>query len=215
MKKFSVLIVALFVLFVVVSANAQTRLGFTAGLNLANSSSDELADALAAQAGATTEMSSRLGLAVGGVVSFPLSENVVLQFQPMYVQKGTKVTIDAINFEDKVTISYLDVPVMAKFMLGSSQTRPYVMAGPTVGLKLGASSDEDKLNAESGDFKSIDFGVAFGGGVSFPAGNNTFFVEGRFALGLTNILDKDAFGDLSAKNKSILINAGMTFPLGQ
>lgn len=215
MKKYGIVLIALFVLLVVVPVSAQTRFGFTAGLSLANTSSDELADAYASFFGATTEMSSRLGLAIGGVVAFPLNEKVALHLQPMYVQKGTKIKVDALNFEDTVTISYLEVPAMVKLMLGASETRPYVMAGPTLGLKLGASSDENKLNAKSDDFNSVDFGLAFGGGVSFPAGNNSFFVEVRYGLGLSNALDKDTFGNLEAKNKMILINAGMTFPLGQ
>jgi len=215
MKKYGIVLIALFVLLAVVPASAQMRFGFTAGLSLANTSSDELADAIATANNATTELSSRVGFAVGGVVAFPLSENVGLHLQPMYVQKGTKVTINALNVEDKVTISYLEVPAMVKMMFGASETRPYVMAGPTLGLKLSASSDEDKLNAKSDDFNSIDFGLAFGGGVSFPAGNNSFFVEARYGLGLSNALNKDTFGNLEAKNKMILINAGMTFPLGQ
>jgi opacity protein-like surface antigen len=212
MKRFTGLLIVFFALLLVLPVGAQTRLGFTAGLNLANSGSDELADAIAADAGADTELSSRLGFAVGGVLQLMLSENVALQFQPMYLQKGTKIKIDAFDFDDTVTLSYIEVPVMAKFMLGASQTRPYVMGGPTLGLKVGASADE--LDVDSDDFNGFDFGVAFGGGVSFPAGNNSFFVEGRFAFGLSNILKEDTFGDLSAKNKGIMINAGMTFPMG-
>ena len=40
--------------------------------------------------------------------------------------------------------------------------------------------------------KDIDFSLGFGGGVSFPFGNNSFFVEGRYFLGLDNINDADS-----------------------
>jgi len=63
------------------------------------------------------------------------------------------------------------------------------------------------------DIKSIDFGLAFGGGVSLPMGNNTVFVEGRYSLGLSDIND-DSSDDTEIKTKGIQIMAGITFPLG-
>ena len=99
---------------------------------------------------------------------------------------------------------------MLKFAFGSGDTKPYVMAGPTVGWLLSAEVDGEDIKD---DVKSIDFGIAFGGGVSLPMGNNTVFVEGRYSLGLTDIND-DPTDDTKFKTKGIQIMAGITFPLG-
>lgn len=63
--------------------------------------------------------------------------------------------------------------------------------------------------------KSIDFGLGFGAGVSFPAGNNSLFVEGRYALGSTNLNDDPEDSETSIKTRGIQVMAGVTFPLGQ
>ena len=103
---------------------------------------------------------------------------------------------------------------MLKFAFGSSDTKPYVMAGPTVGYLLSAKvKDPDGEEDIKDDIKNIDFGLAFGGGVSLPMGNNTFFVEGRYSLGLSDIND-DPNDDTKIKTKGIQIMAGITFPLG-
>lgn len=60
----------------------------------------------------------------------------------------------------------------------------------------------------------MDFGLGFGAGVSFPLGTNALFVEGRYALGLSNINDDPEDPDTQIKNKGIQVIAGITFPLG-
>ncbi len=72
--------------------------------------------------------------------------------------------------------------------------------------------------------KSTDFGLGFGAGVSFPAGNNSMFIEGRYALGLTDVAKAgvvEGMGgqltvddDVDIKTGGILLMAGITFPLG-
>jgi hypothetical protein len=50
--------------------------------------------------------------------------------------------------------------------------------------------------------------------VSFPAGNNAIFVEGRYALGLINLNNDLEDHDTTIKSKGIQFMAGITFPLG-
>jgi hypothetical protein len=120
------------------------------------------------------------------------------------------------------------MPALFKLALGKGTTQPYLMVGPTIGLLL--SSDLGaKAQGVSGSIsikdqtEFLDFGIALGAGVSFPAGSNTIFVEGRYALGLSDIYGdfstlagvegvEDA--NLDAKTKGIQIMGGITFPLG-
>jgi hypothetical protein len=223
MKKLSVLLVVLFALAMVVPANAQNRIGLIGGLNLANVSQDPEPD---------PEFSSRTAFGFGGVLDLGLSENVALRFEPMYLQKGAKQegSDQGFNIEAELKGATLEVPALLKISLGTSTTRPYILAGPTIGFVLSAKQsikvtgpglnidDEEDIKDQ---VKSIDFGVTFGAGVSFPAGNNSVFVEGRYALGLNNLNDApddpttpEDESAIDVKTKGIQFMVGITFPLG-
>jgi len=169
--------------------------------------------------------SNRTAFGVGGVLDLGLSENVALRFEPMYLQKGAKQegSDQGVNFEVELKGATLEVPALIKISLGTSTTRPYLIAGPTIGFVLSAKQSVKAtgpgVNIDQEDdikdlVKSIDFGVAFGAGVSFPAGNNSVFVEGRYALGLNNVNDDPDDPDTKIKTKGIQIMGGITFPLG-
>ena len=209
MKKMSVFLVVLLALCMVLPAKAQVNLGVLGGLNIANVSVDPLEEGL--------DLSSRTAFGFGGVLDFGLNESVALHLEPMYLQKGTKAVADGVDIEFKV--DYLEVPVMFKYAFGTSETKPYIMVGPTIGFNLNAKmkvsaggfSDEEDIKDE---IKSIDFGLGFGAGVSLAMGNNSIFVEARYAIGLTNINDDPDDPDTDIKTKGIQIFAGITFPLG-
>jgi opacity protein-like surface antigen len=215
MKKLTILLIIPIVLFMVLPVGAQNRIGIVGGLNFANVNSDDLEAALSAETGADVSLANSLGFGFGGVLGIVLSENAALHLQPMYIQKGAKIEVEIAGFDEdvKFKLAYLEVPVMLKLTFGTSEAKPYVMAGPTIGYLLSAkvtNGDEEDLKDTIKDF---DFGLGFGAGVSFPAGNNMVFVEGRYALGLTNV-DDDPDDPIDAKTKGIQIFAGITFPLG-
>jgi hypothetical protein len=206
MKKLGFCLMALLALLLVQPASAQSRLGLTAGLNLANISWDDFEEGLGA------DLKTYTALGFSGVLDVGLSENVALHVEPMYLQKGSKVEADGEEL-GKFKLAYIEIPALLKIALGASTTRPYVMVGPTIGILLSAKGED--TDGEEEDikeiFKDVDFGLGFGAGVSFPTGNNSFFIEGRYLLGLSNIIDS---GDTEAKNRGIQVMAGVTFPLG-
>ncbi|MCH8019850.1 PorT family protein, partial [candidate division KSB1 bacterium] len=207
MKKMSILVGALFTLIAVLPATAQVNFGVIGGLNLANLSVDP---------DAGVDISNRTAFGIGGILSFGVGETLALQLEPMFLQKGAKLKLSDQGFtlEAEIKVSYIEVPAMLKFAFGSGDTKPYVMAGPTVGWVLSAKVKDDMEEQDiKDDVKNIDFGLAFGGGVSLPMGNNTVFVEGRYSLGLSDIND-DSSDDTEIKTKGIQIMAGITFPLG-
>ncbi len=207
MKKMIILVVALFTLIAVLPATAQVNFGVIGGLNLANLSVDP---------DAGVDISNRTAFGIGGILSFGVGETLALQLEPMFLQKGAKLKLSDQGFtlEAEIKVSYIEVPAMLKFAFGSGDTKPYVMAGPTVGYLLSAKVKDDMEEQDiKDDVKNIDFGLAFGGGVSLPMGNNTVFVEGRYSLGLSDIND-DSSDDTKIKTKGIQIMAGITFPLG-
>jgi opacity protein-like surface antigen len=209
MMKISLFLVVFLALCLVLPAKAQTYLGVIAGLNLANVSPDPEPEGL--------DLSNRTAFGFGGILDVGLNESVTLRFEPMYLQKGAEATMNGVDIE--FNLAYLEVPVMLKFAFGTGDTKPYIMAGPTVGFNLsakqtismGGNSEEMDLKD---DISSTDFGLGFGGGVNFLTGKNSIFVEVRYTLGLTNINDDSDDPDSELKTKGIQIFAGITFPIG-
>jgi opacity protein-like surface antigen len=205
MKKLCLLLGVIVALFMVTPVSAQHSIGFCGGLNLAKLSFDPDLEGV--------DKSFRTAFGAGGVLDLRLAENVALHLEPMYLQKGVK--LEGGGEEAKVKLAYIEVPVLFKIALGTSTTRPYLMAGPAIGFLLSSkltNGGEEDLKDQTED---IDFGLNFGAGLSFPAGTNTIFVEGRYALGLTDIA-KEGTGeeDEKVKTNGIQIMAGVTFPLG-
>jgi hypothetical protein len=111
---------------------AQIRLGGVADLNLATLSTDtqEYSDVF----------ESRTCLGAGAVVELELGRNFSLVVEPMLLGKGANFHLgEAVTVvSGSVNLTYVEVPLFAKYAFGQSGFRPYVLAGPTVGFKAGA-----------------------------------------------------------------------------
>ena len=209
-------------------ANAQTnQIGIIGGINLAYLYEKDV------------EYNSRTGLLAGGVVEFGKGEKVSFCFEPMYLQKGAIDKLDVkshfeCEFEVEGTIevklTYLEIPVFFKLPVGMSTTKPYpyIMAGPTFGIllssKMKMSTMGIDIEVDTKDLtESIDYGFGFGGGVSFPIGSNSLFIEARYTLGLADIVkrgeieiggQKQTIPDALVKTRGYQIIAGISMPLG-
>jgi hypothetical protein len=211
MKKVIIVVAMLLLACAVIPVMAQTHLGPMAALNLANVN---IADKEAGE-----EYSMRTVFGFGGVASFGLSEMMALQFEPAYMQKGTKVKFDGQDVGD-VKLTYIDVPVLLKIAFGQSNVKPYALVGGNIGFLMSskfapAQGDEQDIKDET---ESLDYGLNFGAGVNIPMGTNQFFIEAQYALGLSDITKPvEVLGetfDSSDKNTGIHINVGILFPLG-
>ena len=179
------------------------------------------------------DISTRTGLVAGGALLIYLGPNIGLQVEPAYMQKGSKVKIEEGNQKIEATLhaNNLDIPVLLKISLGQGSAQPYLIAGPTLGFKLGDAKlvldkaivdGQDVTNLipedqkeEKLDTKSTEFGVSFGAGVMFPVGNNQLFIEGAYNLGLTNMAETDESDEIQDVNtRSIQFKVGLLFSLG-
>lgn len=225
MKKLTILTLLVLMLLLVSFANAQNRIGIIGGLNVATIDADFDA--------AETDIASRTLFGVGGVLDIQLGENVFLHLEPMYLQKGALATDLDDDIEFPITSSFLELPLFVKVEFGNS-IKPYVMAGPSIGYLL-SSDIEGKFSGFifTGDLKdvteSIDFGIEFGAGFSYPVGSASLFLEGRYSMGLSNLQKGGSF-DLSVgpvsetitwdkdqdayETRGFQVMAGVTFPLG-
>ncbi|MFQ6113380.1 MAG: porin family protein [bacterium] len=217
MKKTRVFWVAPFVLLTILTANAQQRIGFVGGLNFANFAS------LKAVSADVNVFGRRTLFGLGGVLELGMGKNTALRLEPMYLQKGAKGTLEGLDFEWNLV--YFEVPAFLKLNIVSSPYNLYFLAGPTLGLILTAKMKIFGIEFNIVDAtSSIDFGLGFGAGFSFPIGKNAIFVEGHYTHGFANIADEGKIvtggeelefeeGDM-AKNTGIQIMAGVTFPFG-
>lgn len=162
------------------------------------------------------EYSSYLGFGLGGVVTYPLGNGLAIQGEPVFLQKGGKVTEDNETFGLKIL--YFDIPVFLRYniALSSGTVLPYVIAGPNLGFRAASkvvfpdgssSSNKDEING-------VDLGLGIGAGVEVPYNNLIFFGETRYAFGLTNINSETVEGDESkVMNRGLQILLGIKVPL--
>tara|TARA_B100001146_G_scaffold222761_1_gene235851 strand:- start:61466 stop:62110 length:645 start_codon:yes stop_codon:yes gene_type:complete len=185
MKKY-VLLVATTLIFGTSTMIAQdVKLGAKAGVNFAKLSGEALEDA-----------DGRTGFHVGFLAEIPLSERFAIQPELVYSQQGlqSKESFDGTEFETKVKLDYLNVPVMAKFYLIDGLS---IEAGPQFGFNINAKQELEVTGGDTdGDFEITGeddikdevsgFDLGIGGGLAYQLDNGLFF-QGRYIYGLSNV----------------------------
>ena len=183
---------------------AQSRFGIVAGVTSSK--------VTISGSGASVSFDPRTGFAAGLSMAHPKGRDLEFVPELLYVQKGTKLASDegAVGLK----ISYVQLPLLFRAKFGSSSVRPYVTAGPAVGVKAscklslssgGTSISDDCDAADLGGtgFKSVDFGVIVGAGIAAKR----LSLSVRYDLGLANILD-GGDGSVTYKNRSWLALVG-------
>lgn len=187
-------------------SNAQeTRFGVKAGANLSNFSGD------------VEDTKSLFGFHVGGFAEFKLSDKFAIQPELLFSTQGAKSeeSGDGFKVENKSNLSYINVPVMAKYYIVEKFS---VEAGPQIGFLVSAkekseatieglgsvSTDEDAKDF----YESINFGVNFGAGYDFT---ENLSVGLRYNLGLSNIAKTEDGEDFKVNNNVFSLSVGYKF----
>jgi hypothetical protein len=204
--------IVIFMFCAAVSAQSN-QIGFIAGVNIANLDEKD------------TDFKSLTGFSAGGVLDFALGGDFSLYLEPMYLQKGASEEDEGVTLDIK--LAYIEIPVLFKIQFGTGSTKPYLMAGPTIGMNLSADLELGaggmSLEVDFSELiESIDYGLVFGGGISFVVGENLLFIEAKYSLGLADITKSGEIEiegmtleipETDVKTNGIQIMAGMTFPL--
>lgn len=198
-------LIAAVLFFCAVSSNSQTslKLGPEFGLNLAN---------VSVTPSQTTN--SRTGLIIGGSIEVGVSRQFAIVSGLRYIMKGFEVSSQFSTTVGKA--NFLEIPALAKIKFPLTEIKPYVIAGPTLGLKLSATTrtdfgtqggqDQDDQNAES-----IDFGLFFGAGLDFNIAPTTdLFFQTGYSLGLSNMTKQPG---ATVKTYGIQLVAGAKFKI--
>ncbi len=211
----SIVPVTILILLIAQQASAAGAVGIFSGVNFANLSGD---------APANTRYSSRTGLAAGVVGEFDLTEDVILQLAPMYVQRGTNIEIrptnpaDPTDFRDLV-LDYFSLPFLVKIVADNGVT--YVSGGVDLGFLLDATLTHDGQESDtSGVFKDVDIGAVFAFGVMIDIGAPLLTLEARYTQSILNIAEPEMADDGSGlpirfRSTGFLLSAGILLPWGK
>ena len=169
---------------------AQAQFGATAGLNMVNISGDDDVDA-----------DMKIGMHVGVSASFELSDAMTLKTGALYSMKGAQMDFGGETL--KFNLSYIEIPANLSFAVSDQMS---LMAGPYIGLLMGATMTMDGESEDLEDMAGMDFGINIGAGFAVT---EVISINAGYQMGLTS-LDEDGDGD--AKNSNIHI--GMTYSFG-
>jgi len=201
------------------SLSGQISLGFQGGLSLATLGGSD------ADLETGDEKSYRKGLSVGAFLAVPLSDQLSLQPELLYAQKGMILTDTEVGIEEEVELTlrlnYIEVPLLLRINVPTEgNIAPHFLVGPAIGFKasceLGVEEDGESFDVDcdeaEGDTKSIDFGGVIGAGVGIVVGPGEIVLGARYTLGLMSI--DDSGEDLDIKNRTFSFLAGYSFPVG-
>jgi hypothetical protein len=176
--------------------------GVRGGLNLADVSFDG--------DDPSPSLGSRTGLVAGAFVTVPLFRGFALQPEVLYSSKGAK--LDDEGIQSTLMLDYVEVPVLGR-MSGNAFRggRFYVVAGPSVGVRVRAKSKTVFSGSTeefdiSGEIERLDIGVTAGAGLQFGA----LVIDGRFTYGLSDI-DSDKTDAVEVTNRVLSLSAGLRF----
>lgn len=182
-------------------SQAQLKVGIKAGGNLSNQHSN---------AAAGTNLLSKdafRGYHAGLVGDVQVFDNVYLQPQLLYTQKGAKYTTIAGGDETKLTMRSIEMPVNVLYKVNVPFGKVVAGGGPSLSYGFGGKLEQNgqKTKLYSGvmkDFKRIDISANAMAGVEF---NNGLFTNVNYQMGLRDVNKIDG---ISTKNRSVSVSVG-------
>lgn len=207
-------LLVLFMVLAVSQAHADGAVGFFGGLNFGSLSGDTPPN---------TSYSGRTGFMAGAFGEIRIAKDVMLSLQPMFVQKGSTITLKPITedgepIQNDLRLDYISFPVM--FKIQSNNRATYFSGGLDLAYlldaQLTASGEETDVAGIISQYDlSADF--AFGGQISL--GSPFLTLELRYSQSLLNVADLEV-GDenqelpVRFRSSGFQFLAGLLFPLG-
>jgi hypothetical protein len=192
----------------------KANVGLNIGLSIAN---------VSASVGGiiSPSYSSRTGLAVGVDFLYDVIEYISLGAGLMYIQKGAELTVTTEEGTASVkgTYNYLAIPIPVHFQgnikTGNNIIRPFALfslepsflLSAKVEVKVAGITLEEDI---TDNLEGLDFGIGFGGGIKALFSSFFLLAQGKYILGLTDIV-KDVEVDTKNRAFTILLGAGLRF----
>lgn len=142
------------------------------------------------------DLRTNVGLNIGGFAAYDLTDEVIIQPELAFSQKGGEDYSDGGWYGGMndlwFDLSYLDLAVLFVAHFGGAIVSPRLFAGPRLSYLLSASMSRngEPLNID-GRFKNFDFGLALGVGLDFQTALGAVTMDARFDGGLISIDTRD------------------------
>lgn len=230
MKRNHLLLITFYFFIFVIPGFSQIKIGPLVGVNLSGLSIDPDVPG--------RNINTKSGLTAGSTIIYNFSSMFGVQLEPAYTQGGASVysaqTDDGLILEIEQTIemNYIAIPVLFKVSFAGDFIAPYLLAGANIGFPLDDTKVTiNNLTVNGEDFtefipsevieqnlknESIDFGLNFGAGISFPLGAIDMFFQAQYNLGLTDLNDEapqEGVQQDVIKNRGFQVTAGVLFSL--
>ena len=183
-----------------VAAAQEVGFGVKGGFNLSTIAFDP----------SDVEWGTRFGVVAGGFVALPLNSRLTIQPEGLFSQKGGTAEID--DIEASIRLTYLEVPVLAKYAVWTGGGRSFsLFGGPSMAFNLSSDTsatvggEEIDVDIDE-DVETFDFGIA--AGLEYAIGR--FSIDARYTFGLTN-LNAAEDDDTILKNRALSVMAGWRF----
>lgn len=221
-----IVVIPLFIMAIFSTQSLKAQASIRGGINIASMSANATEKNYK-----DYENQSIIGFQVALAMPFRLSNNVAIQPELVFIQKGGKsqyISDENNKYISTFTSNYIEVPVSLKLGLGNTAGGGigfYVLGGPYVGIALngkykneltflGVTSTSNKTVDYTDDAnteKRIDWGFNVGAGLSL----GKMYLEGRYNLGINNLLDDNATNSSSSepyrRNRGIGLTVGVHF----
>ena len=192
MKK--ILMTVAFAALAIAGANAQTKFGVRAGLNLA--------DVATKSEYANVEFKIRPAFYVGGLAEFAFNDVVLMDAGLTYSNQGAKA-----KEGDAATIQHaLNLPVWFKYDFEGFRPKAGLYAGYILSEQARLGDKTETVKSDS--YNHFDYGIGLGAEYNLP--NNGLFFEASYNWGLAN-LDKNGDAKNYTNNRVIQVGVGYKF----
>ena len=192
MKK--ILMTVAFAALAIAGANAQTKFGVRAGLNLA--------DVALKSGDVKRESKIRPAFYVGGLAEFAFNDVVLMDAGLTYSNQGAKVK----EGDGALRQHALNLPVWFKYDFAGFRPKAGLYAGYILSQQLKTGNEITTVDKD--DYKHFDYGIGLG--VEYNLPNNGLFFEASYNWGLAN-LEKNGDSKNYANNRVIQVGVGYKF----
>lgn len=166
-----------------------------------------------------------------GGLGFDMGKRIGLEIDLFYMQKGItysgSISDQGVTYsgEAKVMVNEVCAPVLLKFKFMPGST-PFIVVGGEIAFVLSNKVDWSFTDPDTHQLKSgtqdlidytnrIDYGLVFGAGYELKMGGGSLVLQGRYHLGLANILKTDSTSQVNSsswtKTNAIVILVGYKF----
>lgn len=160
----------------------------------------------------------RQNIRIGASVVVPLRARVRFQIGADYVSKGSKIGFES---SDKIRIDYIELSGLGNIALKSSTPSLFLLIGPTMAFKVNSEGGDYLLKSwheeDQFEFKTLDFGIAGGGGTEILSSFKVVFL---YTMGIRSVNKTDFlillnnFDNTVTEKEGCMINHTISLSIG-